>query len=250
MNLDTLYEIAIKLDEEALVSLFVTLQLTAEQAKSILSNMYWYRRTEYLVRRDLDQQLDVDWKQIYYEMKRIVSVERIPLASEQLVEDIAQLPKSILSPIYWSGLEHSVGLLHVLIEVYGEPTLHNKPGDSNIDKIRSSEVLRYCIEQGYLTYDILTAYVHLVGSLIRSNWHTIVPEIVKYADPNKFALSNKQYLLKPEHDPAAFKFMYHWIKPDHDLMMKIVLGAVRYSHPNKNRVAVLNFLLSSRSDLT
>ena len=61
MNLDTVYEIAIRLDEEALVSLFVGLQLTAEQVKNILSDMFWYRRTEYLVGKSLQQQPNVNW---------------------------------------------------------------------------------------------------------------------------------------------------------------------------------------------
>lgn len=156
---DTLFEIAARLDDAALLALY---PVQREQITRLVENSdWWYARSRLLVRRDLEPR-SANWSKIYY-----------ALSNEMKRSD----DKGYVS--FQSGFDYLPSLL-VLEEVYGQPRWQGGDASQAWSLISSPEVLQHLLDSGLLK----ATEARGISSITSRGWTSMVEPLYRLMKAN------------------------------------------------------------------
>ena len=211
-NFDILKQIAVKMDNQSLVNLFLALNLPTQRARSLIDSSYWKERTEYLVGCSLSSRPQANWRDIH------CSLNSAALPSRQAVRDLGL-------HAFTTGLANGLDVLLVMFEVYGEPKPDPEGNRHMLPSIRGRGVLSYLIEQGHIKYDSERAINHLKSSLNLGNIE-LVSDILKHVDQEVLHNNRRVYLLSATKYIDTFKLLCNTLSYDrYDLVSAFVRAA-------------------------
>jgi hypothetical protein len=125
-NPDIFFIIAVRLDNETLLKLLVP-EFRDMIMSLLANNSFWYERCNWLMATDLQSRPSIEWRRVYRTLNTTINAENN----------------------VWSHLDY-LPSISVLEELYGIPYWYKEDQSEVWSQIKTSEVLLYMIDNGYV----------------------------------------------------------------------------------------------------